>query len=90
MSLSTSSLPANLLNADPASATDSVEVASRRHVATGFLSLGGKMLAEDDPLKMQMDIIDEQVDTLGRAFMGLTFGCGRRTPSTPDPCPSRR
>lgn len=70
-------LAGDLLNADPASATDSVEVASRRHVATGFLSLGGKMLAEDDPLKMQMDIIDEQVDTLGRAFMGLTFGCGR-------------
>jgi hypothetical protein len=31
--------------------------------ATGFLSLGGKMLAEDDPVKMQMDIVDEQIDT---------------------------
>lgn len=45
--------------------------------ATGFLSLGAKMLAEDDPVKMQMDIIDEQIDTLGRAFMGLTLGCAR-------------
>ncbi len=45
--------------------------------ATGFLSLGGKMLAEDDPVKMQMDIIDEQIDTAGRAFMGLTLGCAR-------------
>ncbi len=45
--------------------------------ATGFLSLGAKMLAEDDPVKMQMDIIDEQVDTLGRAFLGLTLGCAR-------------
>ena len=35
------------------------------------------MLAEDDPVKMQMDIIDEQIDTMGRAFMGLTLGCGR-------------
>ncbi len=35
------------------------------------------MLAEDDPVKMEMDIIDEQVDTVGRAFMGLTLGCAR-------------
>jgi hypothetical protein len=46
-------------------------------VATGFLCLGAKMLAEDDPVKMQMDIIDEQVDTVARAFMGLTMGCAR-------------
>ncbi len=45
--------------------------------ATGFLSIGPKMLAEDDPVKMQMDIIDEQVDTLGKAFLGMTFGCAR-------------
>ena len=48
-----------------------------RQIATGFLSLGGKMLAEDDPVKMEMDIIDEQIDTVGRAFMGLTLGCAR-------------
>ena len=35
------------------------------------------MLAEDDPVKMQMDIIDEQVDTVSRAVMGLTMGCAR-------------
>ena len=48
-----------------------------RLTATGFLSLGAKMLAEDDPVKMQMDIVDEQLDTVGRAFMGLTLGCAR-------------
>ena len=35
------------------------------------------MLAEDDPVKMEMDIIDEQLDTTARAFMGLTVGCAR-------------
>ncbi len=50
---------------------------SGRLVATGFLSLGPKMLAEDDPVKMEMDIIDEQVDTIGRTFLGLTLGCAR-------------
>ena len=48
-----------------------------RLTATGFLSIGPKMLAEDDPVKMEMDIIDEQVDTVGRAFLGLTLGCAR-------------
>lgn len=46
-------------------------------IATGFLSLGPKVLAEPDQQKMEMDIIDEQLDTLGRAFLGLTIGCAR-------------
>ena len=56
-------------------------------VATGFLCLGAKMLAEDDPMKMQMDIIDEQVDTVGRAFLGLTLGCARCHTHKFDPIP---
>ncbi|HAA49533.1 MAG TPA: hypothetical protein DCE43_07425, partial [Planctomycetaceae bacterium] len=42
------------------------EEASERHarvIATGFLTLGPKMLAEDDPTKQQMDIVDDQIDT---------------------------
>jgi len=46
-------------------------------IATGFLVIGPKMLAEDDPVKMRMDIIDEQLDAIGQAFMGLTLGCAR-------------
>jgi hypothetical protein len=46
-------------------------------VATGFLAVGPKMLAEDDPVKQQMDIVDEQLDTTCRAFMALTMGCAR-------------
>ena len=45
--------------------------------ATGFLSLGPKVLAEGDEAKMNLDIIDEQIDTLGRAMLGLTIGCAR-------------
>ncbi|MEE3367872.1 MAG: DUF1549 and DUF1553 domain-containing protein [Planctomycetota bacterium] len=48
-----------------------------RLIATGFLALGPKFLAEKDPRKMEMDIIDEQVDTVGRVLMGLTLGCAR-------------
>ena len=46
-------------------------------VATGFLSLGPKVLAEPDKMKMEMDIIDEQIDTIGKALLGLTLGCAR-------------
>jgi mono/diheme cytochrome c family protein len=46
-------------------------------VATGFLAIGPKMLAEDDPVKQQMDIVDEQLDTVSRVFMAISMGCAR-------------
>ncbi len=46
-------------------------------VATGFLAIGPKMLAEDDPVKQQMDIVDEQLDTTCRVVLALTMGCAR-------------
>lgn len=53
--------------------------AARREqlIATGFLALGPKVLAEVDEKKMELDILDEQVDTLGRTVLGLTIGCAR-------------
>ncbi len=53
------------------------DVRRRRTIATGMLVLGPKVLAEGDEKKMEMDIIDEQIETVGRAFMGLTLGCAR-------------
>jgi cytochrome c553 len=50
---------------------------NERLIATGFLSLGPKVLAEVDAMKMEMDIIDEQLDTIGKSLLGLTFGCAR-------------
>jgi cytochrome c553 len=57
-------------------------------IATGFLTLGPKMLAEDDPVKQQMDIVDDQIDTTGRAFLGLTLGCARCHDHKFDPLPT--
>lgn len=46
-------------------------------IATAFLALGPKVLAEKDEAKMEMDIIDEQIDVLSQAFLGLTVACAR-------------
>ncbi|MDZ4405081.1 DUF1553 domain-containing protein [Prosthecobacter sp.] len=52
--------------------------ARRRQVtATGFLALGPTNYEEQDKGMLRMDIVDEQLDTLGRAFLGLTIGCAR-------------
>jgi hypothetical protein len=60
-----------------------------RLVATGFLVLGPKMLAEQDKPKLVLDIVDEQIDTVGRAFLGLTLGCARCHDHKFDPVPAR-
>ena len=45
--------------------------------ATCFPQLGAKVLAEPDRDKLEMDTIDEQRDTMGKVFLGKTFGCVR-------------
>ncbi|MCB1206731.1 MAG: DUF1553 domain-containing protein, partial [Verrucomicrobiae bacterium] len=49
----------------------------RRLIASTFLALGPKMLTERDKEKLWLDTVDEQIDTMGRAFLGLTLGCAR-------------
>tara|TARA_R110002072_G_scaffold303141_1_gene495707 strand:- start:20565 stop:23378 length:2814 start_codon:yes stop_codon:yes gene_type:complete len=59
-------------------AGDLVPGANREtRTATGFLVLGAKVLAEPDKEKLLMDTIDEQLDTVGKAFLGMTIGCVR-------------
>ena len=64
-----------------------VATRQRRITATGFLNLGAKVLAEPDKDKLRMDVIDEQIDVMGRAFMGLTLGCARCHEHKFDPIP---
>ncbi|MFH5803350.1 DUF1553 domain-containing protein [Alienimonas sp. DA493] len=61
----------------------------RQNVATGFLALGTKMLSERDKVKLTMDVADDQIDTVGRAALGLTLGCARCHDHKFDPIPTR-
>ena len=53
------------------------ELNRRGIIATGFLALGAKALAQKDRTKMFYDVYDEQVDVVSRAFMGVTLACAR-------------
>jgi hypothetical protein len=58
-------------------------------IATGFLTIGPKVLAERDKAKLRMDVVDEQLDTIGKAFLGLSIGCGRCHDHKFDPISTR-
>ena len=65
-------LAGDILAADPNSG-----VGYRGIVATGFLALGKKALAQKDlPLK-RYDVVDDQIDVTAKAFLGLTVTCAR-------------
>ncbi len=58
-------------------------------IATGFLSMGPKVLAEQDKPKMVMDIVDEQIEVSSKAFLGLTIACARCHNHKFDPIPTK-
>jgi hypothetical protein len=45
--------------------------------ATGFLVLGDVEIVAVDKLKMEHDLVDQQVSKIGTTFLGLTLGCVR-------------
>ncbi|MBL8296177.1 MAG: DUF1549 domain-containing protein, partial [Bryobacterales bacterium] len=46
-------------------------------IATGFLAVGPKPLAQQDRVQMIYDVVDEQIDTTSKAFLGLSVACAR-------------
>jgi cytochrome c553 len=58
-------------------APDGSEINKRGIVATGFLALGAKAIAQQDKKKMLYDVWDEQVDVTSKAFLGMTMSCAR-------------
>jgi hypothetical protein len=63
--------------------------ARRQLTATAFLALGPTNYEEQDKQQLRFDIIDEQLETMGRAFLGQTIGCARCHDHKFDPVPQR-
>ena len=65
------------------------EQRERQLVATTFLTVGNWNLEEQDKKQLDMDVVDEQLDTIGKAFLGQTIGCARCHDHKFDPIPTR-
>ena len=61
----------------------------RQLVATAFLVLGPTNYELQDKEQLEMDIVDEQLDTMGKALLGMTLGCARCHDHKFDPIPMR-
>ncbi len=57
--------------------------------ATAFLVLGPTNYEEQDKQQLRFDIIDEQLDTIGKGILGQTIGCARCHDHKFDPIPQR-
>ena len=57
-------------------------------VATGFLALGVKDVNQRFKVRYIMDNVDEQIDTVSRAVLGLTVSCARCHDHKFDPIPT--
>jgi hypothetical protein len=60
----------------------------RQLIAATFLMLGNHNLEEQDKRQLDMDVVDEQLDTIGKAMLGQTIGCARCHDHKFDPIPT--
>lgn len=58
-------------------------------IATGFLALGPKPIAQQDKQRLLYDVVDEQIDTVSKAFLGITVACARCHDHKFDPISTR-
>jgi mono/diheme cytochrome c family protein/class 3 adenylate cyclase len=62
----------------PPEGDDAASGVNRRGlIATGFLAIGPRLIAEQDKKKMFYDFVDEQIATTSRGLLGLTMDCAR-------------
>ncbi len=69
-------------------AADDWEQRSKNLIATAFLLLGPTNYELQDKEVLEMDVVDEQLDTLGKAMLGMTIGCARCHDHKFDPIPA--
>ena len=55
---------------------------------SGYLIMGAINFEQQDKEALRMDVIDEQIDAMGRTFLGMTLGCARCHDHKFDPIPT--
>jgi hypothetical protein len=60
----------------------------QQRTGAGYLILGAINYEEQDKETLRMDVVDEQIDTIGRTFLGMTLGCARCHDHKFDPVPT--
>ncbi|MDF1860237.1 MAG: DUF1553 domain-containing protein [Verrucomicrobiales bacterium] len=68
---------------------ETLEERSRNLTATGFLVLGPHNYENQNKAELEFEIVDEQLDTISRSFLGQSFGCARCHDHKFDPIPTR-
>ena len=53
------------------------QLRAQQLTATGFLAIGPTIYEEQDKQRLRFDVIDEQLDTIGKGVLGQTIGCAR-------------
>ena len=67
---------------------DSVEQRREQIVATGYLAIGPWTLQNYIKGQLDADVVDHQIDRIGRTFLGLTLSCARCHDHKFDPVPT--
>jgi len=73
----------DLLEEPPGAAFDPAKI-----IATGMYAIGNWGTGDADKEKVYTDIVDDQIDVTGRAFLGLTLACARCHDHKFDPIPT--
>ena len=60
----------------------------RKLTATAYLLLGPTNYELQDKDILEMDVVDEQLDTIGKSMLGMTIGCARCHDHKFDPIPT--
>ena len=66
---------------------NSVEQRNSQLIGSGYLVLGALNYELQDHELLKMEFVDEQIDSVGRTFLGMTLGCARCHDHKFDPIP---